>query len=79
MSFLDFFASLGDSSDDYQEERTDRFPNVDWYCDRCGAQLNYQDGFDDHHYVWRCTECGHKNSISSDNIYESEDDYRNNY
>ena len=74
MSLLDFLAALGGSSDDSE---TERFPDIDWYCDRCGAQLNYQDGFDDHHYVWKCTECGHKNSISKDNIYEDEDDYRN--
>ena len=48
----------------------ERFPDVDWWCDRCGAYLNTQNGFDDHRYIWRCTECGHKNSISADNIYE---------
>ena len=31
----------------------DRFPDIDWWCDRCGAYLNDQVGFDDHHYVWR--------------------------
>lgn len=46
----------------------ERFPGIDWYCDRCNALLNAQPGFDDHHYVWECTECGYKNSISSDNI-----------
>lgn len=46
----------------------ERFPDVAWWCDRCGANLNIQSGFDDHHYIWRCTECGHKNSISADNI-----------
>lgn len=125
---------------------SDRFPGIDWYCDRCNAYLNIQPGFespilklckcrktsqplchyiiksvavkvkmnvednldsdtfydfwqlsgcdvvlcrnsghiskittgfDDHHYVWKCTECGHKNSISSDSIYESEEEYRN--
>ena len=57
------------------EEMSERFPDVDWYCDRCGAYLNIQDGFDDHKYIWKCTECGHKNSISSANIYESHEDY----
>lgn len=56
---------------------SERFPGIDWYCDRCNAYLNYQSGFDDNHYVWKCTECGHKNSISSDDIYESEEDFRN--
>lgn len=49
-------------------ERPPRFPDVDWYCDHCGAHLNYQSGFDDHKYIWKCTNCGCKNSISRDNI-----------
>lgn len=27
----------------------ERFPYVAWWCDRCGANLNIQSGFDDHH------------------------------
>lgn len=42
----------------------DRFPDIDWWCERCKAYLNSQIGFDDHKYIWECTECGHKNSIS---------------
>ncbi|SDG95517.1 Sec23/Sec24 zinc finger-containing protein [Microbacterium pygmaeum] len=53
-----------------------RFADVDWYCDRCNAHLNYQDGFNDNKYTWKCTECQHKNSISRDNIYSSEQDFR---
>ena len=56
---------------------SERFPDVDWWCDRCGAYLNCQDGFDDHNYTHKCTKCGHKNSISKDNIYESHEDYWN--
>ena len=56
---------------------SERFPEIDWWCDRCGAYLNDQDGFDDHKYIWKCTECGHKNSISASNIYESHEDYLN--
>lgn len=56
---------------------SERFQDIDWWCDRCNAYLNSQSKFDDHKYIWQCTECGHKNSISSSNIYESEDDYRN--
>ena len=52
-------------------EREPRFPDVDWYCDRCNAYLNTQIGFDDHKYLWKCTECGFKNSISRDNIRDS--------
>ena len=47
---------------------TERFPDIDWWCDGCGAYLNDQDGFDDHNYLWKCTECGFKSSISKDNI-----------
>lgn len=54
----------------------DRFFDVDWYCDRCNSCLNDQEDFDDHKYIWECSECGHKNSISSANIYESEEDFR---
>lgn len=53
----------------------ERFPNVDWWCDRCKANLNGQSNFDDNKYIWQCTECGFKNSISSTNIYESQEDY----
>ena len=49
-------------------ERKPRFPGVDWYCDHCGDYLNNQAGFDDHKYIWKCTNCGGKNSISRDNI-----------
>lgn len=59
------------------EKMAKRFPDTDWWCDRCNEHLNNQEGFDDHHYIWRCTSCGHKNSISSDNIYDSEDEFRN--
>lgn len=45
-----------------------RFDNVDWYCDRCGAYLNSQPGFDDHKYLWKCQKCGYKSSISKANI-----------
>ncbi len=48
---------------------------VDWYCDRCNAYPNRQSGFDDNKYTWKCEECGHKNSISRDNVYESQDAY----
>jgi len=55
----------------------DRFQDIDWWCDRCNAYLNIQIRFDDHKYIWECTVCGHKNSISAANIYESEEDFRN--
>ena len=55
---------------------SERFPDVDWYCDRCNAHLNSQSGFDDNKYTWKCEACGHKNSLSRDNIYESQDAFR---
>ena len=39
---------------------SERFPDIDWYCDRCNAYLNSQSGFNDHKYIWECSECGHK-------------------
>lgn len=54
----------------------ERFPGIDWFCDKCNAYLNYQTGFNDHHYVWKCTMCGYKNSISKDSICDSESDFR---
>lgn len=57
---------------------TERFPDVDWYCDRCGEYLNSQSGFDDHRYVWPCEKCGHKSSISAANIYDSAKDFQGN-
>ncbi len=49
-------------------QRAPRFPGIDWYCDKCSAYLNDQEGFDDHKYVWKCRKCGYKNSLSWDNI-----------
>jgi hypothetical protein len=46
----------------------ERFPGIVWYCDKCGAYLSGQLGFDDHKRTWKCTECGYKNSISASNI-----------
>lgn len=55
---------------------SERFPDIDWYCDRCGDHLNVQSGFDDHRYLWPCAACGFKSSISSANIYESHEDFQ---
>ena len=51
----------------------ERFPGIDWYCDKCHAYLNSQPGFNDHRYIWQCSECGYKNSISLANIMVSQD------
>ena len=46
----------------------ERFPDVDWYCDKCGTYLNDQSGLNDHKYLWKYTKCGFKSSIFKDNI-----------
>lgn len=45
-----------------------RFPDYVWFCAHCGESLSNQNGFDDHKFTWRCTNCNHKNSISKDNL-----------
>ncbi|MEE1296581.1 MAG: hypothetical protein UHD09_07060 [Bifidobacterium sp.] len=49
--------------------RNERLPGVNWYCDQCDADLNDQNGFDDHHPIWVCRECGHLNTISEADIW----------
>ena len=53
-----------------------QYPGIQWYCDRCGAHLDEQEGFDDHHPVWKCTVCGTENRIDLSRIFENEQDYR---
>lgn len=53
----------------------ERFPGVTWNCDNCNSCLSTQRGFDDKLHTWICNKCGYENSISSDAIYESLDDY----
>jgi len=43
---------------------SERFPGIDWYCDRCNTYLNSQSGFDDNNYTHKCESCGHKNSMN---------------
>ena len=59
------------------ENTMDQFDGVVWYCDECNAVLNTQRGFNDSCGTWCCTKCGHENTISEDEIYESEADYEN--
>lgn len=49
---------------------------TDWYCDKCNAYLNDQDGFDEDESSWRCTECGALNSISSGGAFDLLDLFR---
>ena len=59
------------------DDLDNRFPGIEWYCDKCGAHLNEQEGFDDHLDEWKCTKCGYVNHIGMDNIYENEEDAKN--
>lgn len=54
-----------------------RFPGIEWYCDRCNAHLNEQQGFTDDQSVWKCRECGYVNKLSEDEIYNNEEDWQN--
>lgn len=54
-----------------------RFPGVEWYCDRCDAHLNEQDGFDDHLPEWTCTACGYVNNLDINEIYANDEDWDN--
>lgn len=53
--------------------KDERFPGVEWICDVCGESLSEQEDFDDSKYIWRCTNCGFKNSISKANIFPTEE------
>ena len=64
---------LFDEEDEYAQ-----YGDVVWCCDNCGAILNSQSGFSDYLDSWTCEECGYLNSISDDEIYESEEDWRKN-
>lgn len=55
----------------------DTFEGIVWRCDNCNSLLNRQDGFSDSYGSWICTECGYANSITEDDIYDSEEDYLN--
>lgn len=51
-------------------------PESEWFCDGCHAKLNNQAGFNVDSMTWECTECGHDNDVSSDNLYDSHEDYQ---
>ena len=48
----------------------DTFEGVAWYCDDCGALLNRQSGFSDSYGSWQCTNCGHINGTTEDDIVD---------
>ena len=59
------------------DDLENRFPGVEWYCDKCGAHLNEQDGFDDHLHAWQCRACGYVNQLEFEEIHENDEDWKN--
>ena len=43
--------------------------DIIWLCDGCGETLNIQEGFGEDCEVFVCRNCGFKNRISEDEIY----------
>lgn len=60
-----------------EEDLKNRFPDIEWYCDRCEAHLNEQEGFDDHLPKWKCRMCGYENKLDIGEIYDNEEDWQN--
>ena len=60
-----------------EEDLKNRFPDVEWYCDACGAHLNEQEGFDDHSPEWKCQNCGFANKLAYSEIYDNDEDRQN--
>lgn len=54
----------------------DRYEGVAWFCDECGALLNKQSGFSDIYDSWTCTNCYHTNGTTEDDIFDSEEAYK---
>lgn len=49
---------------------------TEWYCDGCHSRLNDQSGFTTDDSTWECTECGHDNDVSDNNLYDSHEAYQ---
>ena len=39
-----------------------------WYCDKCGAIMNKQPGFNTHSEIWTCRKCGYENKVTENNL-----------
>ena len=50
--------------------------DIAWICDGCEAMLNIQEGFIDNNGTWKCTECGYVNTINENEMYLSDEAYR---
>lgn len=49
--------------------------DIVWVCDKCDSMLNIQPGFSQSLDEWCCNKCGYLNTINSNEIYLSNDDY----
>ena len=47
---------------------TEKYPDVSWYCDKCGDYLNLQEGFTDTLGSWKCHRCGYENMIDEEHM-----------
>ena len=52
------------------DEADEEFPDIHFYCDRCGDLLNEQEGFHTDEHEWKCTKCGYMNRITWDEVYD---------
>lgn len=50
--------------------------DIVWLCDKCDSMLNIQPGFSENLKEWCCNKCGYVNKINADEVYLSEDDYK---
>ncbi len=60
-----------------EKDLQNRFPDIEWYCDRCGAHLNEQTGFNDYLSRWKCQMCGYENKLDISEIYGNKEDWQN--
>lgn len=44
--------------------------DCDWICDKCGAYMNNQPGFNVLSGTWTCADCGALNDVSSNNVLD---------
>lgn len=47
--------------------------DTDWICDKCGAYMNDQVGFNVFGGTWRCMVCGALNDVSEANVFDLDD------
>lgn len=59
-----FYVKIKPSDED---EKSDG-QRIEYYCPNCGAILDDQQGFEPSLGTWECTECGHENIITEDDV-----------